>query len=134
MSDKSAQKKKYIIETSRRIFMEKGYKEVTMKDIVEACQISRGGLYLYFSSTKELFEEVLKMEQEDTDDVFARSITEETTPSDILALFLKEQKKELLNLPARRFRHWPDTGQREAAPGLSGRHTADNGPSFPAFR
>ena len=69
MSEKSAQKKKYIIETARRIFMGKGYKEVTMKDIVEACQISRGGLYLYFSSTKELFEEVLKMEQEDADDV-----------------------------------------------------------------
>lgn len=77
--------------------MDKGYKEVTMKDIVEACQISRGGLYLYFSSTKELFEEVLKMEQEDADDVFAESITEETTPTDILAIFLKEQKKELLN-------------------------------------
>ncbi len=97
MSEKSAQKKKYIIETARRIFMDKGYKEVTMKDIVEACQISRGGLYLYFSSTKELFEEVLKMEQEDADDVFAESITEETTPTDILAIFLKEEKKELLN-------------------------------------
>lgn len=97
MSDKSEQKRKYIVETSRGVFMEKGYREVTMKDIVEACQISRGGLYLYFSSTKELFEEVLKMEQEDTDDVFAQSITEETTPTDILALFLKEQKKELLN-------------------------------------
>ena len=97
MSEKSAQKKKYIIETARRIFMDKGYKEVTMKDIVEACQISRGGLYLYFSRTKELFEEVLKMEQEDADDVFAESITEETTPTDILAIFLKEQKKELLN-------------------------------------
>ena len=97
MSEKSAQKKKYVIETARRIFMDKGYKEVTMKDIVEACQISRGGLYLYFSSTKELFEEVLKMEQEDADDVFAESITEETTPTDILAIFLKEQKKELLN-------------------------------------
>lgn len=97
MSEKSVQKKKYIVEMARRIFMDKGYKEVTMKDIVDACQISRGGLYLYFSSTKEIFEEVLRMEQEDTDDVFARSITEETTPTDILALFLKEQKKELLN-------------------------------------
>ncbi len=97
MSDKSAQKKKYIIETARRVFMEKGYKGVTMKDIVEACEISRGGLYLYFSSTGEIFEEVLKLEQEDTDDVFAGSISSETTPSDILALFLKEQKRELLN-------------------------------------
>lgn len=97
MGEKSVQKKKYIVETARGIFMEKGYKEVTMKDIVEACQISRGGLYLYFSSTKELFEEVLRMEQEDTDDVFGQNITKEATPAEILALFFKEQKRELLN-------------------------------------
>lgn len=93
MSDKSAQKKKYIIETARQVFKEKGYKEVTMKDIVEACDISRGGLYLYFQNPREVFEEVLKLEQEDADDVFAASVPEQATPSDILALFLKEQKK-----------------------------------------
>ena len=97
MSDKSVQKKQYIIEKAREVFVEKGYKEVTMKDIVEACDISRGGLYLYFQNTKELFEDVLKLEQEDTDDVFGQNISEEATPSDILALFLKEQKKELLS-------------------------------------
>ena len=57
MSEKSVQKKKYIIETARNVFMEKGFKAVTMKDIVEACEISRGGLYLYFQNTGELFEE-----------------------------------------------------------------------------
>lgn len=98
MSEKSVQKKKYIIETARKVFMEKGFKTVTMKDIVEACEISRGGLYLYFQNTGELFEEVLKLEQEETDDVFEKSIPEGASPSDILALFLKEQKKELLNL------------------------------------
>ena len=98
MNGKSEQKKKFIIETARTVFMEKGFIKVTMKDIVEACGISRGGLYLYFQNTGELFEEVLKMEQEDTDDVFGESIREETTPSDILALFLNEQKKELLNM------------------------------------
>ena len=97
MSDKSAQKKRYIVETARKVFMEKGYKAVTMKDIVEACDISRGGLYLYFGSTAELFEEVMALEQEDADDVFEGSITGEATPSAILALLLKEQKKELLN-------------------------------------
>lgn len=97
MSDKSAQKKKYIVETARQVFKEKGYKEVTMKDIVEACDISRGGLYLYFQNTREIFEEVLKLEQEDSDDVFETGISGQATPSDILALFLKEQKKELLS-------------------------------------
>ena len=77
--------------------MEKGYKNVTMKDIVEACDISRGGLYLYFNSTAEIFREVLHMESEEADDVFSDSIREDATATEILALCLKEQKKELLS-------------------------------------
>lgn len=96
MGEKSLQKKRFILETARKVFMEKGYKSVTMKDIVDACEISRGGLYLYFGSTKEIFQEVLKMEAEEADDVFSKNIKEDATAADILALFLKEQKKELL--------------------------------------
>ncbi len=96
MGEKSLQKKKFIIETARKVFMDKGYKNVTMKDIVEACDISRGGLYLYFNSTAEIFVEVLKMEAEQTDDVFSDNVPKDATAVDILALFLKEQKKELL--------------------------------------
>ncbi|MCM1100615.1 MAG: TetR/AcrR family transcriptional regulator [Clostridium sp.] len=96
MGDKSVQKKKYIVETARKVFMERGFKKVTMKDIVEACDISRGGLYLYFENTSQIFAEVLKLEAEETDDVFSESIDEDATAVDILLLFLKEQKKEIL--------------------------------------
>lgn len=96
MGEKSAQKRRYIVETARGVFVEKGFKNVTMKDIVDACEISRGGLYLYFSDTDELFLEVLKLEAEDTDEAFGEKIAEDAAPSDILALFLKEQKRELL--------------------------------------
>lgn len=93
MGEKSIQKKKYILETARQVFMEKGFKKVTMKDIVEACDISRGGLYLYFESTSQIFQEVMKLESEETDDVFSDNITEDATAADILMLFLQEQKK-----------------------------------------
>lgn len=96
MGEKSLQKKKFILETARKVFMEKGYKRVTMKDIVEACDISRGGLYLYFNGTDEIFLEVLRMESQEADDVFSGSIKEDATATDILTLFLEEQKKELL--------------------------------------
>lgn len=96
MGEKSEQKKQLILETARGIFQEKGFKNVTMKDIVEACGISRGGLYLYFDSTKQLFEEVLKMEQQETDDTFQEALSEDNTIAEILFLFLKEQKKEIL--------------------------------------
>ena len=96
MGEKSVQKRQYILETAKKVFAEKGFKRVTMKDIVEACDISRGGLYLYFNSTEEVFAEVLKMESEEADDLFSDSIKEDSTASDILMLFLKEQKKEIL--------------------------------------
>lgn len=96
MGEKSVQKKKYILDTARKVFAEKGFKNVTMKDIVEACEISRGGLYLYFESTEQILMEVLQMEADETDDVFTQTITQEDTAADILTLFLKEQKKELL--------------------------------------
>lgn len=96
MGEKSIQKRRYILDAARRVFVEKGFKRVTMKDIVEACEISRGGLYLYFESTSQIFLEVLKLESEETDDVFSDSIKEDATAADILILFLQEQKKELL--------------------------------------
>lgn len=96
MGEKSVQKRKYILDTARKVFMEKGFKRVTMKDIVEACDISRGGLYLYFNSTEEIFMEVLRMESEETDDVFSGNVKEDSTATDILMIFLKEQKKELM--------------------------------------
>ncbi len=94
MSDKSVQKKKYILDAAKKVFQEKGYKQVTMKDIVDACDISRGGLYLYFSSTAEIFEELLRQEEEES---FGEGIPEDATASDVLALFFKEQKKALLS-------------------------------------
>lgn len=96
MGEKSAQKKQYILDTARKVFVEKGFKNVTMKDIVEACEISRGGLYLYFDSTEQILMEILQMEAQETDDVFTDHISEGDTAADILTLFLKEQKKELL--------------------------------------
>lgn len=96
MGEKSAQKRKFILETARKVFVEKGFKKVTMKDIVEACDISRGGLYLYFDNTSQIFLEVMKLESQEADDVFSDSIADDATAADILVLFLKEQKKELL--------------------------------------
>ncbi len=95
MGEKSEQKKQYILECAREVFAKKGYKDVTMKDIVEACEISRGGLYLYYDSTKSLFLDILEMEMQETDDVFSGQISEDMQATDILMMFLKEQKKEM---------------------------------------
>ncbi|WP_213522193.1 TetR family transcriptional regulator [Paenibacillus sp. J31TS4] len=43
-----------------RVFQEKGYQVTTMKDIALETGLSRGTLYLYFSSTDEIFEAILE--------------------------------------------------------------------------
>ena len=97
MGEKSAQKRKYILEKARGVFSEKGYKNVTMKDIVDACDRSRGGVYLYFSSIEELFLAVLaNTHEEDDDEAVAAALAGDASAGDMLALFLKEQKKYIL--------------------------------------
>lgn len=90
MSDKAAKKKQFILDTAKKVFADKGFKDVTMKDIVDACEISRGGLYLYFDNTESILKECLESASEGTADY------KEKTPGEALALFLNEQKKEIL--------------------------------------
>lgn len=96
MGDKSVQKRKYIVEKAKTVFTKRGYRAVTMKDIVEACEISRGGLYLYFSSTKELFEAVLDDENKKRADIMSADRFDNVQPQDAMLMFLNEQKKEML--------------------------------------
>lgn len=96
MGAKSIDKKNYILETAREIFAKNGYSKTTMKDVVAACQISRGGVYLYFNDVKDLFEAVMEYEVDNQED-FASKISEDASYADVLALFLKEKKKVILN-------------------------------------
>ena len=97
MSGKSDSKKQYIIEKATEVFACKGFRSVTMKDIVEACGISRGGLYLYYSSTEEVFRAVC--EAQDETDAGEKDISEflaQAKASQLLLWFIKEQKKSIL--------------------------------------
>lgn len=95
MGNKSIRKKQYIVDTAKQVFVEKGFKNVTMKDIVEKCDISRGGLYLYFGSTEAVFEEVIRQNSGGAEK-FLENISEDTSAADLLLLFLKEQKNSIL--------------------------------------
>ncbi|MDA3929520.1 MAG: helix-turn-helix domain containing protein [Prolixibacteraceae bacterium] len=51
----------YILQTSLLLFLQKSYKEVTMKEIVEKTGLSKGAFYHYFSSKEELFKEIVML-------------------------------------------------------------------------
>ncbi len=96
MGEKSLQKRKYILEKARGVFCQKGYRAVTMKEIVEACGISRGGLYLHFINTKDLFEAVLAQEHINTEAVLRNAKVQNASPGEMLLLYLNAQKKVIL--------------------------------------
>ncbi len=97
MGDKSTRKKNYILEKARGVFQKNGYRAVTMKDIVDACDISRGGLYLYFSSTREIFEAILSQEDYDAKTIIDAARGNDTTPAELLLIYLSDRKKAILN-------------------------------------
>ena len=47
MGERSVQKKQLILEKAKEVFVEKGFRNVTMKDIVDACEISRGCICIF---------------------------------------------------------------------------------------
>ena len=60
MSERSKEKRNLILKCAEQVFRTKGFSNVTMKDIIDECNISRGGIYLYFSSVDEIFLAVIK--------------------------------------------------------------------------
>lgn len=59
MSHKGEATKKAILETARKLFADKGFKDVSMSDICDGTGLSRGGLYRHYSSTTEIFKELV---------------------------------------------------------------------------
>lgn len=97
MLSKSELKKKFILKRAKQVFIKKGYKTVTMTDIIEECEISRGGLYLYYKSPSEIFLKILEAEREETGDVFLNAMRKGVPATKILKDFLKDQKREIFN-------------------------------------
>lgn len=54
------QRRADIMEAATKVFIEHGYEHTTMKHIMEAAGVSRGGLYQYFSNKEDLFEALLE--------------------------------------------------------------------------
>lgn len=96
MSEKTEQKRQLILDSAAKVFSDKGYKAVTMKDIVDESDISRGGLYLYFASVEEVFHAVLDRKEQVADNEISGEAFENASGGELLVWFLKTQKKEIL--------------------------------------
>lgn len=53
------QRRARILDAATEVFIELGYERTTMKHVMDAAEVSRGGLYQYFSNKEDLFEAIL---------------------------------------------------------------------------
>ena len=61
-----------------------------MQDIVDACKISRGGLYKYFANTSEIFESVLMNFPNDDVEMIQQQIADGVPFIEVLDGFLNK--------------------------------------------
>ena len=53
------QRRQNILKAAKRLFIERGFKSVTVANIAEKSELSKGAIYLYFSSKEEIYAQIL---------------------------------------------------------------------------
>ena len=91
MSQKGEETKRMIISAANKLFAQKGFKDVSMSDICEETGLSRGGLYRHFSSTSDIFKELINQESS-----FDDMIKTGNNAGDILKYSLDIMEKEIV--------------------------------------
>ncbi len=95
MSLRGDKTKQEIRDAAYRLFAEKGFKEVTMKDICERTGLSRGGLYRHYESTGQIFQEIIDtFSAKQKDEVFMK-IEQKVPAVEILEGLLSKYEKEM---------------------------------------
>jgi AcrR family transcriptional regulator len=72
--------KSRILDAANKVFAEKGYHEATMDDIAKRLGVSKGAIYLYFSSKEDLFEAMCKTAPQAFKEILFSSFGDEANP------------------------------------------------------
>ncbi len=91
MSNRGDVTRNLIKQQARRLFAAHGFSGVTMQDICEACDLSRGGLYRHYVSTGEIFGAILSDDEAEALESLQRATENGTSASAMLRRFLRNR-------------------------------------------
>lgn len=97
MGNKGEQTKRLICMNAYQLFVEKGYKDVTMKDICDKTGLSRGGLYRHYTSTEQIFLEIINTLMGKQRNEFREKILKGIPAAEILDGVLARYESEMLD-------------------------------------
>lgn len=95
MGTKGDKTKKKICEEAYKLFSERGYKDITMKDICDKTGLSRGGLYRHYESTEQIFLEIVNSFAERQKNEFEDKIKQHIPATTILDEILSRYANEM---------------------------------------
>ena len=97
MGKKGEDTKKFIREKAICLFAQKGFKNVTMKDICTVTGLSRGGLYRHYDSTQQIFSEIVDMLMNAQDNELSAKMAAGLPAPQILEEILERYRMEMLD-------------------------------------
>lgn len=95
MSLKGDKTRQVIREKAYQLFAQKGFKEVTMKDICELTGLSRGGLYRHYESTEQIFLEIINAFSDSQEKEVCTKIQQHIPAAVILEELLSKYAEEM---------------------------------------
>jgi len=95
------QRRQNILKVAKRLFIERGFKSVTVANIAEKAELSKGAIYLYFSSKEEIYAQILLTDIEHFHGEISQIFNGGKSAADILLdfadayidIFLKEREQ-----------------------------------------
>ncbi len=54
------ERQKEILDAALKVFLEKGYRNTTMEDVINETSLSKGGFYYHYGSTKDILIDIMK--------------------------------------------------------------------------
>ncbi|MFC5230515.1 TetR/AcrR family transcriptional regulator [Pseudonocardia zijingensis] len=73
-------RRSHVLDAALQVFASYGYRKASMEDVAQAADISRPGLYLYFSSKPELFRATVEHALEDSVEAAQRALADPDRP------------------------------------------------------
>lgn len=95
MGKKGEETKRLIKEKACSLFVRKGFKNVTMKDICIETGLSRGGLYRHYDSTNQIFSEIIDGLMSEQDNELSEKMKNGYPAVQILDEILERYKYEM---------------------------------------
>jgi AcrR family transcriptional regulator len=86
-----------ILKAARKLFFDKGFKQVTVESIARRAELSKGSIYLYYNSKEEIYTQILLSDIDKFHDRFTGILIDPASASDALNRYAEIYVEFFLN-------------------------------------